>query len=105
MIAELFEAADPELAGVLGFFLVSGAEIGDVAFDRLAFEGFAFGLPTVERAGFEIEVEWLAVCSDGDDAGVAEGFVQRVGGGLFLSCGGSSRDEQKETKVTKGCGE
>ena len=97
-VAELFVAADPELAGVLGLFAVGRAEVGDVAFDRLAFEGLAFGLPAVERAGFEVEVERLAVGAGGDDAGVAEGFVERIAGGLVLSRGGGVNRRQQRSK-------
>ena len=67
------------------FLAVAGRQLGDVALDRLAFEGLAFGLPAVERAGLEVEIERLAVGADGDDAGVAEGFVEGVGFGFVLS--------------------
>jgi hypothetical protein len=62
-----------------------------------------FNLPAVERAGFEVEVERFAVGADGDDAGIAEGFVEGVARWPLLAGGGG--DEQKEAKGAKRCGE
>ena len=90
--------ADPELPGVLGL-LVGGTEVGDVAFDRLPGEGVAFGLPAIERAGFEVEVERSAALAERDDAGIALGLVERIGGGLVLSRGnGQERRREAERK-------
>ena len=37
-----------------------------VALDRLALEGVALGGPVLERAGFEVEIEGLAVAAEGE---------------------------------------
>ena len=63
---------------MLRLLLIRRPQLGDVALDRLAFERFAFGFPTVERAGFEVEVQRLAVRADRDDARVAQRFVERI---------------------------
>src|SRR5262249_15474953 len=74
-----------------------------VAFDRLTFEGFAFGLPAVECAGFEVKIQRLAICSDRDDAGIAEGFVQWIARGRCLR--DRHRRNEKQWEESRGAAE
>ena len=64
IVAELFESADPVIALVIAPHVIAARENG-IAFDRLAFECFAFRFPIAQVAGFKVEIERLAVFSDG----------------------------------------
>jgi hypothetical protein len=63
-VAELFIASDPKLPLVPAPHVIAAGEHG-VALDWLAFESLAFGSPVSEVAGFEVEIQPLAVCTDG----------------------------------------
>jgi hypothetical protein len=66
-VAVAFVGANPILAGVLALHVVA-AHVDGVAFEGLAFEGFAGGGPVRECAGFEIEIERLAIGAGGQGA-------------------------------------
>src|SRR5687767_8965064 len=85
LVAEFFEAADPELAGVLGLFpFAENAILVDFALNRLPLPGLAFRSPAGERAGLKIKIQRLAIRADGDDAGIAQRLVERIAHGLVL---------------------
>src|SRR5262245_34111962 len=86
LIAEALVAADPVLALVLAL-VVAAPWKHRIALDRLPLERLAFGGPILERAGFEVEIERLAVGADGKDA-----FVILLGLSGFLT----GRDESQE---------
>ena len=87
LVAELLVAADPELALVPAPHIGPAGEDG-VALDRLALEGFALGGPVLECAGLEVEVQWLTVGPEREDADVVG---LRIRGGRLLG-----RDEQNK---------
>src|SRR5262249_6785175 len=66
LVAMKLVAADPVVSLVLTLHVVATASDG-IAPHRLALEGFTFSRPVLERAGLEIEVERLAVGTQGQN--------------------------------------
>ena len=67
IVPDFFEPADPVIALMIAPHVVAARE-NRVALDGLAIECLAFGLPILERAILEIEVERFAIFADGPDA-------------------------------------
>src|SRR5262249_51796909 len=91
LVAELLEAADPELALVLRPHVVA-ARVDGVALDRLALEGVALGGPVLGGGGLEVEVERLAVGAERQHA------LRRVGGGRG---GGGQRNPEQQAQQAR----
>ena len=95
LVAELLVTADPELALVPADH-VAAAAVNSNALDRLVGERFALGGPVLEGAGLEIEVERLAVGTDGQHP-FARLRRLRVGGGNEKAHGAQQSDERDKT--------